>query len=245
MPDWHQSSAEEVLKSAKLWHPASMHGSSPRRRLLTEPINRWNHICNSVTCTNFGNRHNPHLQILRSAMKPIQRFCALGSRGPCLLCHGITMMIGKKSFCLGPLPARRRPHLSAGPHPQTMVAATLMIISLSPPPPCPHKRTVAASSVPPSHSSARVGSSRAPKSSALSDNCANLCLANKSFIERVAPAATVHEFSTGVDGIGSAKTTGYVYIPIYVDCMSRIGGKSGKVELNLRYTSRMAWVSIS
>ena len=84
-----------------------------------------------------------------------------------------------------------------------------------------------------------------PKSRAFLDNCANLCLATKSFIKRVAPATTVHVFSTGVDGIGSAKTTGYVHIPIYVDCMSRIGGKAGKVELNLRYTSWMAWVSIS
>lgn len=52
-------------------------------------------------------------------------------------------------------------------------------------------------------------------------------------MERMVPEATIHEFSTGVDGIGSAKTAGYVHIPIYVDCMSRVGGKTGKVEPNL------------
>lgn len=45
---------------------------------------------------------------------------------------------------------------------------------------------------------------------------------------------TIHEdFTTGVDGIGSARTVGYVHAPIYIDCMSRVGGKVGKVELNL------------
>ena len=36
-----------------------------------------------------------------------------------------------------------------------------------------------------------------------------------------------------MDGIGSARTVGFVHTPIYVDCMSRVGGKVGKVELNL------------
>ena len=80
----------------------------------------------------------------------------------------------------------------------------------------------------------RVGSSRAPRTRALLDNCANLCLANKGFILRCIPSVDIHEdFTTGVDGIGSARTVGYVHAPIYVDCMSRIGGKIGKVELNL------------
>ena len=80
----------------------------------------------------------------------------------------------------------------------------------------------------------RVGSSRAPRTRALLDNCANLCLANKAFLLRCMPSVTIHEeFTTGVDGIGSARTVGYVHAPIYIDCMSRVGSKIGKVELNL------------
>ena len=80
----------------------------------------------------------------------------------------------------------------------------------------------------------QVGSSRAPRTRALLDNCANLCLANKAFLLRCIPFISVHEdFTTGVDGIGSARTVGYVHAPIHVDCMSRVGGKVGKVELNL------------
>lgn len=79
-----------------------------------------------------------------------------------------------------------------------------------------------------------VGSSRAPRTRAHLDNCANLCLANKDFLLRCMAAVTIHEdFTTGVDGIGSARTVGYVHAPIYIDCMSRVGGKVGKVELNL------------
>ena len=48
------------------------------------------------------------------------------------------------------------------------------------------------------------------------------------------PNITIHdEFVTGVDGICSAKTSGYVHVPIYIDCMSKVGCKLGKVELNL------------
>lgn len=36
-----------------------------------------------------------------------------------------------------------------------------------------------------------------------------------------------------VDGIGTARTVGYVHLPLYIDCMSQVGGKTGKVELNL------------
>ena len=80
----------------------------------------------------------------------------------------------------------------------------------------------------------RVGHSQAPRTRALLDNCANLCLANKAFILRsVSGISVCDDFTTGVDGIGSARTVGYVHIPIYVDCMSRMGGKAGKVELNL------------
>lgn len=80
----------------------------------------------------------------------------------------------------------------------------------------------------------QVGSSRAPRTQAHLDNCANLCLANKDFLLRCMAAVTIHEdFTTGVDGIGSARTVGYVHAPIYIDCMSRVGGKVGKVELNL------------
>ena len=80
----------------------------------------------------------------------------------------------------------------------------------------------------------RVGNSQASKTRALLDNCANLCLANKAFLLRCIPSATIHDdFTTGVDGIGSSHTVGYVHAPIYVDCISRIGGKVGKVELNL------------
>ena len=80
----------------------------------------------------------------------------------------------------------------------------------------------------------RVGHSQAPRIRALLDNCANLCLANKAFILQSVPGISVYDdFTTGVDGIGSARTVGYVHLPIYVDCMSRVGGKTGKVELNL------------
>ena len=80
----------------------------------------------------------------------------------------------------------------------------------------------------------RVGHSQAPKTGGLLDNGANLCLANHAFILRYIPTVSIHdEFVTGVDGIGTARTIGYVHIPIYVDCMSRVGGKTGKVELNL------------
>ena len=80
----------------------------------------------------------------------------------------------------------------------------------------------------------RVGHSHAPRTRALLDNCANLCLANKAFILRAVPGISIYDdFTTGVDGIGSARTIGYVHLPIYVDCLSRVGGKAGKVELNL------------
>lgn len=80
----------------------------------------------------------------------------------------------------------------------------------------------------------RIGHSQAPKTRALLDNGANLCLANHAFIINCIPGVPVHDdFTTGVDGIGTARTVGYVHIPIYIDCMSRVGGKTGKVELNL------------
>lgn len=80
----------------------------------------------------------------------------------------------------------------------------------------------------------RVGSSRTPRTGAHLDNCANLCHADKAFLLRCMPTITIHEeFTTGVDGIGSARTVGYVHAPIYIDYMSRVGGKIGKVELNL------------
>lgn len=79
-----------------------------------------------------------------------------------------------------------------------------------------------------------VGHSQAPRTRALLDNCANLCLANKAFILRsIAGISICDGFTTGVDGIGSARTVGYVHLPIYIDCMSRVGGKAGKVELNI------------
>ena len=79
-----------------------------------------------------------------------------------------------------------------------------------------------------------VGSCRAPRTRAVLDNCPNLCLANKTFLLRYMPTITIHEeFTTGVDGIGTARTVGYVQVPIFIDCMSRVGGKIGKVELNL------------
>lgn len=80
----------------------------------------------------------------------------------------------------------------------------------------------------------RIGHSQAPRVRALLDNCANLCLANKGFILRSVPGISIRDdFTTGVDGIGSSCTVGYVHLPIYVDCMSWVGGKAGKVELNL------------
>lgn len=80
----------------------------------------------------------------------------------------------------------------------------------------------------------RVGHSQAQKTRALLDNCANLCLANKAFLLRCIPSAVIHDdFTTGVDGIGSSQTVGYVHAPIYIDCISRVGGKTGKVELNV------------
>lgn len=39
----------------------------------------------------------------------------------------------------------------------------------------------------------RVGRSRAPKTRALLDNCANLCLANKAFIQKCVPSVAIHE----------------------------------------------------
>ena len=61
-----------------------------------------------------------------------------------------------------------------------------------------------------------------------------MCLANRAFILRCIPSSSVHDdFTTGVDGIGSAHTVGYIHAPIYVYCISRVGGKIGKVELNL------------
>ena len=80
----------------------------------------------------------------------------------------------------------------------------------------------------------RVGSSRAPRTRVLLDNCAHLCLTNEAFILCCMPSVFNHEdFTTAVDGIGSARTVGNVYAPIHIDCMSRVGGKLGKVELNL------------
>lgn len=80
----------------------------------------------------------------------------------------------------------------------------------------------------------RVGSSRARRTQARLDHCANHCLANKAFILPCMPCVFIHEdFTTGVDGIGSARTVGYMHAPIYIDCMSRVGGKVRKVELNL------------
>ena len=35
-----------------------------------------------------------------------------------------------------------------------------------------------------------------------------------------------------MDGIGSARTVGYVHLPLYIDCMSRAGGPVCKVELH-------------
>ena len=56
----------------------------------------------------------------------------------------------------------------------------------------------------------------------------------------------IHEdFTTGVDGIGSARTVGYVHAPIYVDCMSQVGGKIGKVELNLEIVMNRAHMLLS
>lgn len=80
----------------------------------------------------------------------------------------------------------------------------------------------------------RLGNSHAPRTRALLDNCANLCLANTSFVQGCIPDIVIHtDFTTGVDGIGSSRTVGYVLAPIYIDCMSRVGGKLGKIELNL------------
>lgn len=80
----------------------------------------------------------------------------------------------------------------------------------------------------------RLGRSDAPKVRALLDNCANLCLANKTFVLTHAPDSVIRDdFTTGVDGIGSARTVGYVHLPLYIDCLSRIEGRTCKVELHL------------
>ena len=52
-------------------------------------------------------------------------------------------------------------------------------------------------------------------------------------MKQAVPGITVNDFSTGVDGIGSTMTSGYVHIPLYVHCMAKVGGKIGKVELNI------------
>lgn len=40
-------------------------------------------------------------------------------------------------------------------------------------------------------------------------------------------------FRTEVKRIAYTKTEGFMHLPIYVDCTSRIGGKAEKIELNL------------
>ncbi|KAF8427970.1 hypothetical protein BGX38DRAFT_1234838 [Terfezia claveryi] len=80
----------------------------------------------------------------------------------------------------------------------------------------------------------RVGFSKGKKVRVLLDNCANLCLANMDFLQKQIPELKVdRSFMTEVKGIGQSSTEGFVHIPIYIDCMSRVGGKTGKVELNL------------
>ncbi|KAF8445121.1 hypothetical protein BGX38DRAFT_1143604 [Terfezia claveryi] len=80
----------------------------------------------------------------------------------------------------------------------------------------------------------RIGSSKGKKVRALLDNCANLYLANLDFLQQPIPDLKINDScTTEVKGIGCSTTVGYVHILIYIDCMARVGGKPGKVELNL------------
>lgn len=237
LPDWRHSSAEEVLKGAKLWHPRE--DAWLRSTKSFSPSERAHHHMESY----LSKCYQEELQELNnnavSIESPVAETC-----DPKVLCAWLTRS-------LPPLPW-------PGPDDGWYQDPSVFSASHTPTPPfrwtpplnpdCRHPDDhiiVAPPSMPtqgdgrcflrstPTFFRPRIGSSRALKTRALLDNCANLCLANRAFMERMVPSITVHDFVTGVDGIGSTKTSGYVHVPIYVDCMARIGGKVGKVELNL------------
>ena len=237
MPDWRKSSAEEVLKSAKLWHPREdawlqakkTPSASDRAHQQMESYIQKSHRdeLRDLTAPNTPTADDTDPKVLCAWLSrsmpslPWDHFGDNWEQDP-----NVFLSKNCRRPPTAPVFQWTSPANDGCRHPDDHIIVA--------PPSMPTQtdgRCFLRST--PTFFRPRVGTSRAPKTRALLDNCANLCLANKSFMERAVPGATVHEFTTGVDGIGSAKTVGYVHIPIYVDCMSRVGGKTGKVEFNL------------
>ena len=234
LPDWRKSSAEGVLKGAKLWHPREDAWLKSKK-----PLSASERAQQQMESYMLRDRHDE----LRDSVDAVTPSGALDV--PKALCAWLTRSMPHMPWAdsvdsgdlLAMLAKSKRP-ANAPPFPWTPPANH----------DCRHPDDhiiVAPPSIPtqtdgrcflrstPTFFRPRIGHSKAPKTRALLDNCANLCLANRSFLERMSPGNTVHEFSTEVDGIGTARTSGYVHIPIYIDCMSKVDGKVGKVELNL------------
>ena len=240
-PDWRLSSKETVLKQSQLWHPREDAWLRDKK-----PLSASDRAHKSMDL-HLQRNHDTELRELRGVVPTSSPEMATDSK---TFCAWVA-----RSMPTLPWPSLDdnwdlQYHAFFSRH-RPRVPPRSISHSWSPPPNdgCRHPDDhviVASPGLPvqedgrcflrstPTFFRPRVGSSRAPRTRALLDNCANLCLANKTFLLRCMPAITIHEeFTTGVDGIGSARTVGYVHAPIYIDCMSRVGGKIGKVELNL------------
>ena len=242
LPDWRINGKESTLKQARLWHPKE---------------DKWLKDHKPLSSADRA-RKDMELHIRQSHDQELLELCGSPPDGPSpddakSLCVWIANSLPSlpwpdhndhwdndfSAFFV----RKRNPHRSPGPKPKTnpwTPPANLgcrhpddHIIVAPPQSPVQADGRCFLRSTP-TFFRPRLGHSQAPRTRALLDNCANLCLANKDFLLSHMPGISIHDdFTTGVNGIGSAHTVGYVHAPIYVDCMSRIGGKIGKVELNL------------
>lgn len=249
-PDWHTSSKEAVLKQSHLWHPREDAWLRDKKTLSAS--DRAHKSMDLYLQCN----HEAELRELPGAAPSSLHNVAPASHAdsatdPKTLCAWVAKSMPPLSWPpleddwdrhFGVFFSRHRPRIPPPPpsspswspplnvgcrHPDDHVIVASPCLPVQGDGRCFLRST-------PTFFRPRAGSSWAPRTRALLDNCANLCLVNKALIMRCIPSTDVHdEFTTGVDGIGSARTVGSVHDPIYVDCMSRIGGKIGKVELNL------------
>ena len=229
-PDWRTSSPEDVLKAARLWDPTEDAGLRQRK-----PLSTSERASKSADLHLHHPLANPPAPKTEPDTVGLQAWIATSMPPLAWFGHDGADSSKYQAF-LSTRPNRVRgdfrpiplsPDYSDRRHPQDNVVVATPDIPLQ-----GDGRAFLRST--PTFFRPRLGFSNAPKMRALLDNCANLCLANKDFVVKHVPGTNIlDDFTTGVDGIGSTRTVGYVHLPIYVDCMSRIAGRLCKVELHL------------
>ncbi|KAA8893202.1 hypothetical protein FN846DRAFT_896187, partial [Sphaerosporella brunnea] len=78
-----------------------------------------------------------------------------------------------------------------------------------------------------------LGSPLAAEKAALLDVCSNIGLIDRALFHSAYPEITVHPSSRLISGVGTAKTSGFAVIPVWMDCWDRVNNTRVTTEFDI------------